>query len=111
MTSQGNPYWHCCEWYGWLVGRRMFFPLRWDWMAIILSCLVLDTSAFIQQLYHAELRMPQPMANVVLVEDLAVRLPPTVVTQGITLWETGLVHVNLEECGLGVNQHVKVCCC
>ena len=80
-------------------------------MAIILSCLVFDTCVFIQQLYHAELRMPQPMASVGLVEYLAVRLPPTVVTQGITLWETALVHVNLEECGLGVNLHVKVCCC
>ena len=80
-------------------------------MAIIFSYLVLDTSAFIQQLYHAELQMPQPMAKVVTMEYLAVRLPPTVVTQGITLWETALVHVNLEECGLGVNRHVKVCCC
>ena len=80
-------------------------------MAIILSCLVLDTSAFIQQLYHAKLQMPQPMAKVVILVNMAVKLPPTVVTQGITLWETGLVHVNLEECGLGVNRHVKVCCC
>ena len=79
-------------------------------MAIILSCLVLDTS-FIQQLYHAELRMPQPMAKAVNMVKMAVRLPPTVVTQDITLWETALVHVNLEECGLGVNRHVKVCCC
>ena len=51
------------------------------------------------------------MASLVLVELTTVGLPPTVVTQGITLWETGLVHVNLEECGLGVNRHVKVCCC
>ena len=80
-------------------------------MAIILSYLILDTSAFIQQLYYAELRMPQPMVNLVLLQYLADRLAPTVVTQGITSWETVLVHVNLEECGLGVNQHVKVCCC
>ena len=51
------------------------------------------------------------MAKVVILELPTVRLPPTVVTQGITLWETALVHVNLEECGLGVNRHVKVCCC
>ena len=80
-------------------------------MAIILSCLVFDTSVFIQQLYHAEHRMPQPMASVGFVVNMEVKLPPTVVTQGITLWETALVHVNLEECGLGVNRHVKVCCC
>ena len=80
-------------------------------MAIIFSGLVFDTSVFIQQLYRAELRMPQPMASVGLVEYLADRLLPTFVTQDITLWETALVHVNLEECGLGVNRHVKVCCC
>ena len=79
-------------------------------MAIILSYLVLDT-CFIQQLYHAKFQMPQPMASVALENSLAVRLQPTFVTLGITLWETALVHVNLEECGLGVNRHVKVCCC
>ena len=35
----------------------------------------------------------------------------TTVIQAITWWETVLAHVNLQECGLGVNLPVKVCCC
>ena len=36
--------------------------------------------------------------------------PPTVVTQATTWWETGLAHVKLQECGLGVHQPVNVRC-
>ena len=71
---------------------------------------VLHTSPFIQQLHHAELQMSQPMANLVLVEQTTDRQPPTVVIQATTWWETALAHVKLEECGLGVNLPVEVCC-
>ena len=81
-----------------------------DWLTIVLSCLILDTSPFIQQLCHAEFRMPHPMANLVSVEQTTDRLPPIVVIQATSWWETALAHVKLEECGLGVNLPVKVCC-
>ena len=91
----------------------MDIVLHPDWLAIVLFCLILDTTPFIQQLYHAEFRMPQPMASFVesLESATADRQPPTVVIQATTWWETVLAHVKLEECGLGVNLHVKVCCC
>ena len=37
------------------------------------------------------------------------RQPPTVVIQATIWWEAALVHVKLQEGGLGVNLPVKVC--
>ena len=43
-----------------------------------------------------------------LLEQHLERMPPTVVTQATTWWETVLVLVKLQEIGLGVNLPVKV---
>ena len=45
---------------------------------------------------------------ITLLEQHSDRLPPTVVTQATTWWETVLVLVKLQEFGLGVNLPVKV---
>ena len=51
------------------------------------------------------------MAKLVrLLEQHINRQPPTVVIQATTWWETALVYVMPQECGLGVNLPVKVCC-
>ena len=47
---------------------------------------------------------------VTLLEQPSDRQPPTVVIQATTWWETALVYVMTQECGLGVHLHVKVCC-
>ena len=47
---------------------------------------------------------------VTLLEQHLDRQPPTVVTQASTWWETVLVLVKLQECGLEVNLPVNVCC-
>ena len=53
----------------------------------------------------------QPMAKLVtLLEQHLDRQPPTIVIQATPWWETVLAHVKLQECGLGVNLSVKVCC-
>ena len=44
-----------------------------------------------------------------LLEQQLERMPPTVVTQAITWWETVLALVKLQESGLGVHLPVKVC--
>ena len=46
---------------------------------------------------------------ITLLEQHSERMPPTVVTQAITWWETVLALVKLQEIGLGVNLPVKVC--
>ena len=48
---------------------------------------------------------------VTLLEQPSDRQPPTVVIQATTWWETALVYVTPQECGLGVNLPVRVCCC
>ena len=51
-----------------------------------------------------------PMAKLVtLLEQNLDRLPPTVVIQATTWWETALVHVKLQECGQGVNLPAGKC--
>ena len=47
---------------------------------------------------------------VTLLEHPSDRQPATVVIQATTWWETALVYVMTQECGLGVNLPVKVCC-
>ena len=47
---------------------------------------------------------------VTLVEQHMERQPPTVATQATTEWEAELALVYLQEGGLGVHQHVDVCC-
>ena len=47
---------------------------------------------------------------VTLLEQPLDKQPPTVVMSATTWWETVLVHVMPQECGLGVNLPVKVCC-
>ena len=44
-----------------------------------------------------------------LLEQHSDRMPPTVVTQATTWWETVLALVKLQEIGLGVHRPVKVC--
>ena len=44
-----------------------------------------------------------------LLEQQLDRMPPTVVTQATTWWETVLALVKLQEIGLGVHLPVKVC--
>ena len=46
---------------------------------------------------------------ITLLEQQLDGMPPTVVTQAITWWETELAIVKLQESGLGVNLPVKVC--
>ena len=46
---------------------------------------------------------------VTLMEQHLDRQPPTVVIQATTWWETVIVHVKLQECGLEVHLPVKVC--
>ena len=46
---------------------------------------------------------------ITLLEQHSERMPPTVVTQATTWWETVLALVKLQEIGLGVNLPVKVC--
>ena len=36
--------------------------------------------------------------------------PPTLVIQATPVWEASLVHVKLQECGLGGHRPVKVWC-
>ena len=47
---------------------------------------------------------------VTLMEQQLDRQPPTVVTQATTWWEAVLVHVKLQDSGLGMHLSVKVCC-
>ena len=50
------------------------------------------------------------MAKLVTLEEQRLdRQPATVVILATTLWETAIVHVKLQECGLGVNPSVRVC--
>ena len=46
---------------------------------------------------------------ITLLEQHSDRIPPTVVTQATTWWETVFALVKLQEIGLGVNLPVKVC--
>ena len=46
---------------------------------------------------------------ITLLEQHSERMPPTVVTQAMTWWETVLALVKQKEIGLGVNLPVKVC--
>ena len=48
---------------------------------------------------------------VTLLEQPSDRQPPTAVIQATVCWETALVYVMPQECGLGVNLPVRVCCC
>ena len=51
------------------------------------------------------------MAELVTLEEQRLdRLPPTVVILATSWWETTIVHVKLQACGLGVNPSVRVCC-
>ena len=51
------------------------------------------------------------MAKLVIpVEQHLDRLPPTVVIQATTWWETAIIHAELQECGLVVHLPVRVCC-
>ena len=45
---------------------------------------------------------------ITLLEQHSERMPPTVVTQATTWWETALALVKLQEIGLGVNLPVQV---
>ena len=55
--------------------------------------------------------LTQPTAKLVtLLEQHINRQPPTVVIQATTWWETTLVYVMPQECGLGVHLPVMVCC-
>ena len=49
------------------------------------------------------------MAKLILLEQHLDRQSPTVVTQATTWWETVLVHVKLQDGGMGVPLLVKVC--
>ena len=61
------------------------------------------------QLWTVAIWLIQPMARLLsLLEQHLERMPPTVVTQATTWWETVLVLVKLQEIGLGVNLPVKV---
>ena len=56
--------------------------------------------------------MPLPMAKLItLLEHHLDRQPPTVVIQATSWMQTVLGHVKLQECGLAVHLHVKVCSC
>ena len=46
---------------------------------------------------------------ITLLEQHSDRMPPTVVTQATTWWETVLALVKLQEIGLGVHLPVEVC--
>ena len=46
---------------------------------------------------------------ITLLEQHSDRMPPTVVTQATTWWETVFALVKLQEIGLGVHLPVKVC--
>ena len=51
-----------------------------------------------------------PMAKLVTpLEQNLDRLPPTVVIQATTWWETALAYVKLQECGLGVHLPAGKC--
>ena len=63
------------------------------------------------QLWTVALWLTQPMAKLVtLLEQHLDRRPPTVVILATSWWETTIVHVKLQACGLGVNPSVRVCC-
>ena len=54
--------------------------------------------------------LTQPMGELVtLLGQHLDEQPPTLVIQATRVWEASLVHVKLQECGLGVNLPVKVC--
>ena len=58
-----------------------------------------------------ELKATQSMAKLATLLELHLdRLPPTVVIQATTWWETVITHAELQECGLVVHLPVKVRC-
>ena len=62
------------------------------------------------QLWTVAIWLIQPMAGLLsLLEQHLDRMPPTVVTQATTWWETILVLVKIQEIGLVVHLPVKVC--
>ena len=68
--------------------------------------------SFFWQLWTVVPSQTPPMAKwIILLEQHLDRLPPTVVIQATTWWETALAHVKLMECGRGVHLPVRVCCC
>ena len=63
-----------------------------------------------EQLWTAALWLFQPTAKLfTAVGQHLVILPPIVVIQATAWWEAVLVHVKLQECGLGVHLPVNVC--
>ena len=63
------------------------------------------------QLWTVALWLTQSMARLLTLEEQHLnRPPPTVVILATSWWETTIVHVKLQACGLGVNPSVRVCC-
>ena len=62
------------------------------------------------QLWTVAIWLTQLMAKLVLEGQHLDRQSPTVVIQATTWWEALSAHVKPQECGLGVNLSVKVCC-